>query len=44
MMLNTGHVIELTFDLKMKKGVESQKEDAGGAEKLVIYYHGLKSN
>ena len=31
-----GHVIGLTFDLKIKKRAESEKEDAGGSEKPVI--------
>ena len=29
-------MISLTFDLKIKKLAESQKEDAGGSEKPVI--------
>ena len=42
MMLNTDHMISLTFDIKIKKRAKSQKEDVGRSEKLLIYYHGLK--
>ena len=36
MMPNTGHVINLTFELKINKRVESQMEDVGGSEEPVI--------
>ena len=33
MMLNTGHVISLTFDLT---GVKSEEEEMGGSEKPIL--------